>query len=162
LTTINDGILTIQTPLGLGTAAGGTLVNKTLTKTGTLQLDDPNTATDGGGFTILDEQVTLNGPGVGSLGALANVRGNNTWAANIVLGSPNPNGSNVSMGVAAGGSLTVSGVISDVAGAGPFDLTKVDAGKLILNNANTYRGQTNIQTGIVNIRDSQALGATSS
>ena len=43
LTTINNGILTIRTPFGLGTqgtAASGTIVNHTLTKTGTLQLEE--------------------------------------------------------------------------------------------------------------------------
>src|SRR5262249_19017039 len=39
-------------------------------------------------------------------------------------------------------------------------LTKVEPGKLILSNANTYRGKTTVSDGILSIRDSQGLGAT--
>src|SRR5205814_1438569 len=61
LTTITDGILSIQSPLALGpggTAANGTIVNQNITQlglvlsAGTLQLDAPvGTA----GFTVLNE-----------------------------------------------------------------------------------------------------------
>src|SRR5207245_2360767 len=92
LTTINDGTLTVQSAFALGawgTPQNGTVVNETLTKVGTLQVDDPT----GIGFTIRDEQLTLSGPGVGGhpifssgIGALTNFRGNNTWASSITLG----------------------------------------------------------------------------
>lgn len=62
LTTINDGILTIQTPFGLGpggTGANSTIVNDDLVKTGQLRL----MATSGSGFTVRDELLTLNGTG---------------------------------------------------------------------------------------------------
>jgi autotransporter-associated beta strand protein len=265
LTTINNGILTIEDPLSLGpdashgggTAASGTLVNQVGGETGTLQLLDPNYATDGGGFTVLDEQLTLNGTGVSgsgvttffggtNIGALNNSQGNNQWAGPITLGSPAPNGSNVSIGVSAapvvapvniaaspggasesgstvtittktahgftagqmvqvtgvavagynglvtitsvptpttftytatqtglaksgGGTVTVlapssliiSGVIGDVAlPSGPFNLIKVDTGELILNNSNTYQGNTDVELGVLDIRDSQALGSS--
>jgi autotransporter-associated beta strand protein len=198
-TIVNNGLLTIRSPGSLGDAltsgvedpTKGTIVNSSVAETGTLQLQfDPNelAANDPNGillnsalpfdpitnpyigFTVLDEQLTLNGPGANgvsstqylvgtNLGALAGGQGSNQWAGNVVLGSPTPNGSNVSIGVSAGNTLTVSGVISDVAApSGPFNLTKVDAGRLIFNNQNTYKGTTDVEMGALNIRDSQGLG----
>jgi autotransporter-associated beta strand protein len=262
LTTINSGILTIEDPLSLGpdasggggTAASGTIVNQFGGETGTLQLLDPNFASDGGGFTVKDEVLTLNGTGVNgtttttffgakNIGALNNLQGNNTWAGPVTLGSPVPNGSDVNIGVSAaplpvavpidpagasetgstvtilttaphgfsvgqtvvisgvgvdgyngtftitsvpttttftytdsatglaasgGGSaslppapssLTISGVVGDVTPpSGPFKLIKVDVGELILNNSNTYQAATDVEMGILDVRDSQALG----
>jgi autotransporter-associated beta strand protein len=170
VTTINNGILTIRDPLALGsadgTAATGTTVNSAKTKTGTLQIEDPT----GVGFTVVNELLTLNGPGFtpsGGLpiGALDNLNGNNTWTANVLLGSLAPNGSDVSIGVEDQGSstptatnLTLSGVVQDPNGI--FNLNKIGPGRLIFTNANTYRGQTNVVGGYLNIRDSQGLGST--
>src|SRR5262249_14599412 len=73
LTTVNDGTLTVENPLALGasgTSLNATVVNKSLTKAGTLELLDPA----GTGFTVLDELLTLNGPGTAGLGALSNAR----------------------------------------------------------------------------------------
>jgi autotransporter-associated beta strand protein len=140
-TIINNGILTIEDPLSLGpdasggggTLATGTIVNQSVTETGTLQLLDPNYVTDGGGFTVKDEVLVLNGTGVNgpnvtgffgstNIGAVNNVLGANTWAGTVMLGSDPPNGSDVSMGVSdalipgAPSTLTISGVITDAAG----------------------------------------------
>ena len=155
LTSINNGVLVIETPLGLGvggTAANGTVVNHTTTKTGQLQLLDPT----GVGFTILDEQLTLNDAGSNGLGCLSNVQGNNDWAGPITLGSPAPNYFVPGIGAAAGTQLTIDGVISGT------NLNKFDAGRVILTNLNTYTGQTIVfGSGALNIRDSEALGTTS-
>lgn len=156
LTTVNDGTLTIQHGLALGaagTAQNGTIVNRSLTEVGTLQLDAEPPVD---GIVVMDELLTINGPGVAGLGALANLRGDNNWAGDVILGSPLPSGSPASIGVAAGSSLIVSGVIDDPNGA--FTLTKVDNGRLIFNNANTYNSITNVVQGALNIRDSRALG----
>ena len=167
LTTVNDGILTAgtatalgnqsTTPPGAGTVSSGTIVNQTLTKVGQLRL----AAINGTGFTILNEFLTLNGPGPGGAatpGSLANGVGDNLWAGPVVLGSPAPDGKNVVIGAAAGTNLTISGVVSSPNGA--FALTKDGPGRLILNNANTYTGLTTVAAGVLNIRDSNALGAT--
>jgi autotransporter-associated beta strand protein len=164
-TTINNGILTIEAPGALGVGgspASGTFVTQIGNETGELQIDDPNFATDGGGFTVLNNQLTLNGAGIGGVGALTNARGNNTWANFVTLGSPAPTGKAVSIGeslTGAANSLTISGVIQDRAlPDAPVALTKVGVGKVILNNANTYLGGTTVAAGTLNIRDSQALG----
>ncbi|MFO0880161.1 MAG: Ig-like domain repeat protein [Gemmataceae bacterium] len=158
LTTINNGTLVAQNPLALGvggTNSNKTLVNQTLTKVGTLQIDDPT----GVGFTVLNEWVELNGNGVNNNGALNNLRGNNTWANRVILGSPAPNGSDIQIGVAAGTELLVSGVVSSPNGS--YNLTKVQQGRLIFNNSNTYSngafGATFVSEGILTGRDSRAF-----
>jgi autotransporter-associated beta strand protein len=132
LTTINDGILTIEDRRSLGSAIGQadeTVVNYNTTsgKAGTLQVYDPNSATDSGGFPVTSEQLVLNGPGFGGIGALDNLGGDNTWAGAITLGSPSPNGSPVSIGVDSS-ALTLSGGVD---GALQPVLTKLGPGTLI-------------------------------
>src|SRR5262249_8762216 len=138
---------------GGGTVLSGTVVNSTLTEQGQLQLLDPT----GVGFTVLDEVLTLNGAYKDGTGALLNVQGNNTWAGSVLLGSPSPNTAAVSIGVTAGTTLTISGVINDPNAPGN-PLTKVGAGEMVLNNANLYTGTTTVAQGILDIRDSNALG----
>lgn len=173
LTTINNGILTIRHPQALGaqgSLASGTVVNSSVTGSATLQLE----AITGPGFTVVDERLTLNGPGFGGQGALHNLAGNNSWGTKttlpdgvtttstgaVTLGSPPPFGVNVQIGVAATTNLTINGVVDDVNGI--FTLTKLLPGRLTFTNANTYRGFTTIAQGVINIRDSQGLGAPGS
>lgn len=159
-TTVNHGILTVGNAKGLGTsgsAANGTLVRSTPTGQGQLRLDDPT----GVGFTVVNEQLTLNGAGIGSLtnpGSLTNTNGNNTWAGPVILGSGSGEGSNVTVGATVGTNLTISGVVSSPNGT--FQFIKQDKGRVILNNANTFTGEVLVNKGILNIRDSRALGTT--
>src|SRR5262249_17651857 len=91
-TTINDGILDIQNGNALGNGRSDqftTTVNKSLTETGMLQLEDPS----GAGFRVGNEFLVLNGSGVGFLGSLYNLNGDNTWSGDVTLGSPAPYGS---------------------------------------------------------------------
>lgn len=168
-TTINDGILTITDPLSLGlgdqTPASGTIVNRTVSKAGTLQL----AILSGTGFTVLNEILTLNGAGAGGIGALNNLSGNNVWAYNIVLGSPNPNNGGITIPIAvqAGSQLLVSGKVIDSQDLSPppantaiLPLNKIGTGTLIFDNNNSYRGATTVSAGTLVIRDSGALGAT--
>src|SRR5262249_5827143 len=150
----------------------GTIVNETLVGAGQLRLQNlnpPGTDPDPihRGFSVLNEFLTLNGdgniPGVNfptaDIGALTNVQGNNIWAGPVTLGSPAPTVVGfASIGAAPSTILTISGVISSPNQA--YTLNKVDTGKVVLNNANTYTGVTNVQEGILNVRDSNALGAT--
>jgi large repetitive protein len=159
-TTINNGILTIRNGLGLGAAGtpqNGTFVNSTASQSGTLQLEDPT----GVGFTVANELLVLNGAGFGGIGALDNVNGDNLWTANVTLGSPAPVGKDVSIGAEVQGttvtSVNILGVVGDPV-SGPLNLTKVGPGRVIFSNSDTYRGQTTIAAGFLQIRDSQGLG----
>ena len=161
-TVINDGTLTVTTPTALGpggSPSNGTVVNQTLTKSGQLQIREPDP--NAFGFTIADENLILNGAGShnqGHPGALTNTQGTNAWGGPVILGSPTPDGSDVTVGAVAGTTLIVSGVVSSPNGA--FAFNKTDAGRLVLNNANTYTGVTNVLQGTLDVRDSNALGST--
>lgn len=159
-TEINDGILEIQHPLALGTANGdeasGTLVNRTNTKAGTLRLNDPST--NATGFTVAGELLTLNGAGAGNIGALYSAAGNNTWSGNIQLGSGSGFGSDVAIGVQDAFALTITGLMDDTNGIRNW--AKIDSGTLILTRNNEdFAGAIAVQAGILNIRDSGALGS---
>ena len=143
VTTVNNGILDVENGSALGfgdgTAATGTVVNNTLTEQGTLQID--------GSFTIPDELLTLNGDGFNGEGALFGHSGDSVWAGNVILGSAVPYGSNVTIAVADGQSVTVSGVAGAAVGTpavispyGNFSLTKAGNGTLVFTTANSYTG----------------------
>jgi autotransporter-associated beta strand protein len=134
----------------------------------TIPTTDPNAILSGGkvvGFQVFSDLLVLNGPGYTTLGALYNASGNNAWDGNMFLGSAAPSTGQVNIGVAASSivspntDLTISGQISD-----PFrqpDLHKILGGRLILNDANIYHGNTFIDQGALNIRDSDALSSGS-
>ena len=138
-TAINAGTLEIQNAAGLGTAAGGT----TVASGATLAIS--------GGITSAESPLTLNGQGVGGLGALRGLAGTNTLAGQITFASE------TSVGVDSGATLLSTGAIS-----GSFGLTKVGAGTLVLNSAaaNTYTGTTAISAGTLEARQSTSLGST--
>ncbi len=191
-TTINNGILDIENSkalgLGDGTAASGTVVNSTPLESGTLEID--GSTAPGGGITVSNELLTLNGAGyfnaalgIGTPdgGALDSFNGNNTWAGNIILGNP-PATPGVFPTVVIGVGNTTTGVghstvittltVSGVVGVpdaqpgsiqspnGAYPLQKVGVGTLIFTTANSYTGKTTISAGILEIEDSMALGTT--
>ena len=166
-----------------GTPQSATIVefNSTISEAGTLQLEltgavsgtDANAVLQNPalpfnpltnpvvGFQVFNDLLILNGPGFDGLGALHNLAGNNIWNGGVTLGGPLPNTSDVTIGVEAVTQLTVSGVVSDdPTRIGPDipDLHKILPGKLIFDNANTYRGNTLVEFGILTVRDSRALG----
>lgn len=154
VTTVRQGVLRITNPLALGPAVGspetGTVVNSSPTVgAATLQI--------AGGFTVANELLTLNGAGFGGIGALHNLTGNNVWGGRVFLGSLPPDNFAVSIGVASGTNLIVSGVVSDPNSPG-LGLSKIQPGRLIFNNANTYTGFTTVAAGTLTIRDSRGLG----
>jgi autotransporter-associated beta strand protein len=171
-TTINDGILQIQNGLSLGpgdnTSATAVTVNESVTaagiilKAGTLRL---NSAGFGGGITVANHLLNLNGDGSQGIGALDNLNGFNTWTGNVLLGTPTPPGQEPNVSDVAVGNdtldpaytLTLSGVISQAAG-NTYTFTKVGPGIVVLTSANTYTGSTFVANGTLEIRDSQALG----
>ncbi len=104
------------------------------------------------------EPILLNGDGISfnghNTGTLRNVSNNNTYTGVLTLGS------NTTIGVDSGSSLTIAGPGTIVDGAGgPYALTKESTGTLFLTSANTYGGGTNIDQGIINIQNGAALGA---
>ena len=133
LTTISQGVLNIQHGNALGSISNGT----SITNGAALELQ--------GGITTAAEALTLNGTGISSNGALRSISGANTYGGVITLAS------NSSIGVDAN-SLGITQGITD--GASTFSLTKVGAGTLSLNGANTYDGATTISNGTL------ALGAS--
>src|SRR5207248_7289504 len=89
--------------------------------------------------------------------------GDNKWEATVTLGSVAPANSPVWINVDAAtvslpSSLTVDGVVQDPNAAG-LPLHKIGGGDLVFTNNNTYTGQTFIDEGTLEIRDSHALGS---
>jgi autotransporter-associated beta strand protein len=154
-TTVAAGELRIQKPGALGTPAGGTAV----AAGAALGLDLDPTAT-GTAVTVSGEALTLNGAGVtgAEAGSLRNVSGNNTWAGFVTLAT------NAAIGADTGTQLTVTGNIQDPATAPvpASSLTKVGPGTVVLPNANTYTGETVVNGGILNVRNTSALGGNAS
>ena len=181
-TTISTGILDIEnaSALGMGTTT-------TVGDTAQLQLQQTGNTP----LVITNQTLLLTGTGITDDGALKNVAGNNTWAGPIGLTAvpafstaSSPEGV-VAIYVDAGNSLTLSGVISEVAPAQPAGLpattapasglADIGAGTLILAANNTYTGGTyigydfgsvntngasaaSVPGGIVDVQNSGALG----
>ena len=172
-------------PLNNGSPQSGTIVNfnSTTGVAGTLQLEyvpntipstDPNAILQDPtkpfnsfsnpivGFQVFNDLLTLNGPGFNNVGTLSNLAGKNGWdggasnggviLGNLTLDTTSP----VNIGAAANSELTIGAIISDP-NRQPL-LTKVLPGRVIFNNANTYRGGTLVAAGALNIRDSKGLG----
>jgi autotransporter-associated beta strand protein len=118
-------------------------------------------------FLAIPEPLVQEDADLGSVVALRNVSGPNLWTGSIRLGS-GPNNDSTALpnrvGVEAQqGSfpdqLTISGVISDPVLFVDAGFRKVGEGRLILSGANTYRGTTAIEKGVVQIKNSSALGS---
>lgn len=121
-------------------------------------------------LTLTNGNITLNGTGISSGGALRNISGNNTISANVSTGPVIPTGeiilnSNSSIGVDAD-TLTIRKVIS-----GSGSLTKVGAGALVLGSTyggsptgvtfnNAYTGVTTISAGTLEVQGSIATSSS--
>ena len=150
-TNVAAGILRIRKSSALGAAT--TAGNTTVAGGATLELDSAS-----GNLTIA-ENLQLTGQGVNTaaegapavyLGALRNVRGDNTVNGTITLAD---NTTIYSAG-GTGNSLTLAGVISH--GATAYGLRKIGAGKLTLTGANSYEGDTDIDAGELELNNSDS------
>ncbi|MCB1749227.1 MAG: filamentous hemagglutinin N-terminal domain-containing protein, partial [Gammaproteobacteria bacterium] len=156
-TTINAGLVRIESDDALGTTANGT----TVANGAALELQ--------GGIAVGAEALSLTGAGIGGNGALRNVSGDNSFAgavtltgattiqsdANTLTLSGGITGATQNLTVEGAGNTTVTGVIGTTSGT----LTKNDGGTLRLTNDNTYAGATTINGGVVRIESDDALGA---
>src|SRR5262249_6339094 len=112
----------------------------------------------GGDLNMPAEYVGLAGSGIGGKGALRNVAGNNTPAAGLASFSHCPRQS------APNTSLTVNGQVQDYVpltkpiAVPAAALTKTGTGTLVFTAANSYSGKTNVNAGVLNIRNDYALG----
>ena len=137
VTNINAGMLLVtnNTSLGVGGWDGATMTH--ILDGGTLALR--------GGIS-LDEHMHVWGAGVGGLGAIRSLSGNNA----LTIGGNNGTGfalrSNTIVGVDAD-TLTVTGFYEY---GGSFDLNKVGAGTLVVTANSSYSGVTVFAGGVVN------------
>ncbi|MBN9517776.1 autotransporter-associated beta strand repeat-containing protein [bacterium] len=156
---VNSGILEIRHVLALGPAGGTETVVST-----NAGLYLGNVVTVPGGQTSVGEQVRLNGGGFDPVqGALYNESGNTVWSGPVILETgitspPQAGGPGTVIGAAATTQLNITGVISD-SGAG-MGLVKEGAGEVKLGSptGNTYRGQTNVNLGVLTVTHALSLG----
>ncbi len=134
-TTISAGTLVAANATALGTTAGGTTIA-------------PNATLDINGVAIGAEAVNVQGTGVGGNGAITGTGTGSLSGAVTLTGNTTVGGS---------GTLTLSGVIAD-GGGNNYALTKTGSGTLILSSANTYGTGTNVNQGVLSLRNNSAAG----
>lgn len=137
LTTVNAGTLAVTHASALGATSSGTVVNSGAS----LSLSD---------LTLDAEPITINGTGVGGVGALI-AAGTVNLSSNLVLGG------DASIGGA--GTLNLSGVLGESSGFP--SITKVGTGTLNLTGLNGHSGETIIDGGTLIAGNANALGAPS-
>jgi len=135
-TTVETGVLNIQHGNALGSAAGGT----TVATGAALEVQ--------GSITVGAEALTLNGAGVGGMGALRSVGGDNTWNGTVAMEN------NTSIRVDPGSTLTLNGQMT----SGYSAWNKRGEGTLILTAASTHGAYVNLPEGVLNLRHNEALG----
>ncbi|HXG08193.1 MAG TPA: Ig-like domain repeat protein [Gemmataceae bacterium] len=154
---VAEGVLRIQNDTALGSTSGGTIIRNGAA----LELDQTVSQLNGGivaGIQVGQESLTLNGPGNTTNGpliaTLTSVSHDNVWRGPISLVT------NVNIDVKTNSRLMLYGTLSDTANSAPAGsgLTKLGEGKLLLGGANTYRGATLINQGVVIVQHGQALG----
>ncbi len=161
-TSVNSGILSIQSDDALGTASN--TANTTVASGAVLQMSNNITTSNMG-------TLILNGSGTG-LGALVNVSGNNTWNNNVTLGSnttiySGTAGGLLTIGSASYGTTLFTMGANTVTIAGPGDTwfnsnvgVAGDTGGLVMNSTGTltlygyddyYTGATTVNSGTVDL-----------
>ncbi len=157
LTTVSAGALRIANASALGATNGTT----TVSSGATLELSN--------GITVSDEGLSLNGTGVGSLGALRSVSGNNSYlglitqAGNSYYGADsgatltisNVSGGTTELWIVGDGNTTIAGSATNT-GATAF--VKTNTGTAILMASNNWGGAEYIRRGTVILSNNNALG----
>ncbi|MGE3533268.1 MAG: autotransporter-associated beta strand repeat-containing protein [Parachlamydiales bacterium] len=132
---IDTGVLTLS---GSNSYHGPTNILKGALNIGSASNLSPNTS-----------QVTFSGSTLKATGTF-------TLPQNMML---SPNGGGATIDVTGSNTLTLSGIISGASSSDGF--SKTNTGTLILSNANTYTGPTNILGGVLGLSNSGNLGNTS-
>ncbi|MBK9520028.1 MAG: autotransporter-associated beta strand repeat-containing protein [Rhodocyclaceae bacterium] len=125
------------------TALGTTLAGTTVASGATLDINN---------VAIGAEALTINGIGLGGVGALTGTGAGASLSGAIILGTATPT-------IGGAGTLTLSGILANGAGT---TLTKVGAGTLILTAANTYTGTTSAGGGTLIFRGVDGSAISSS
>jgi autotransporter-associated beta strand protein len=153
-TLVNQGILNIQNGAALGTSGALTTV-----------LDGAQLQVQGN-ITVANENLRISGTGIFGTGALENVSGQNYWLGTVTLAKdPSFSPASVppslvalgSLALNSGDSLTIEGAISGASAA--MGVIKVGPGVIILDDNNSYSGNTLIVAGYLRIQTNTALGA---
>ena len=150
-TQVAAGILRIRKSSALGSTAGAT----TVSNGATLELDSAN------GNLSIAETLSLAGNGVlgdpgnpsSGIGALRNVRGNNTLSGTITLAGD----VRIYSAGDTANRLTLAGNIGQTAAGSNFGLEKTGAGKLTLTGTNTYTGVTDIADGELELANTDTM-----
>jgi len=176
-TQVAAGTLNIQNSTALGQIGSGLPAAGTTVDNGaTLQLEQ----TTFGAVTVGNEALSINGSGVGGLGALNSKAGNNSWAGAITLASSGTGAtiksdtvgdtftlSNSITGAASVtqdlvvrgvGNIAISGQIVNGASGGLVTLTKNDSGTVSLTGANTFTGAITVNGGTLSLGGSTLGG----
>ncbi|WP_207910680.1 beta strand repeat-containing protein [Chthoniobacter flavus] len=168
-TTISSGLLEIENASGLGT--GSTAIS--VGPGGALAL--------GNGIT-LSRNISLTGTGVGNLGALRSMSGDNTYngvitvtgatsitadaGSTLTLFHTSPTTSVISENLTPAQNVTFGGAgtifVNSQIGISGAGIVKTDSGTLVLSVSNPYTGSTTITGGILRITNAGALGGTGS
>lgn len=173
LTTINQGVLSLQSNKGLGSTASGSGTRVT----GNGAALELSNATYGGSLSTDAEPLFLNGTGVSGNGALRNAAGNNTFGGAITLESDSlitansgttltmsggilSSGKAVTFGTTANnGNLTVSGTLATgTAWSNAGSLTKNGSGSLTISGSGTnIVGATHLNAGTMTVASGKTL-----
>ncbi len=159
-TTINTGVVSLQTVGGLGATTAGT----TVASGAALELSN---ATYGGNLVTSQEPLTLAGTGLGGTGALLNRSGTNTFSGLVTLNGVDTVAGATLITAVTGQALTLAGgtsattqaltvgttaengnvVISGNAANGTSELSKNGSGSLTFSGPLTKTGNVNLNLG---------------
>jgi autotransporter-associated beta strand protein len=106
-----------------------------------------------GNVEVSGHDLTITGSGTDGNGALVSTGGPNTWHGNVTVA-----GTQATIGVDAGATLRLDGVVQNNGSASELD--KAGTGKLILAGANNCSGAMDVLAGTLAAEGNSALGST--